>query len=477
MYVRKEIANFVKKMPKEMKLPKHWKKFVNKYSSKYNLILKHGKTHECTNCHKYFPSSEEVGKFEICPYCKNKYLIRNHNLKHYLDRFDLAALDNFDNKLIIRYFEVRTLYNPKTKSFENSFAEYARIVPEYEIELVNDRYTKYLASEYVRHTKKIEKWRVFSGMYGLQQYYKAVYFDDIDIKLKGTIFEYSQLKDVISYLNNENINLDSLLKKAKYESFELLIKAGLYNLALDCPEKFNEKGNFEQRFGVSKQYYNFMKMHNITYQQLQVLRLIKRANIGIINKILKIGLDNISRIESANKYVDLVDLLEYSKQQKNFTIHSYLDYLRNMEKLEVPLTNNILFPENFWRAHDESVKKVKIVGSKVINKKIHKRYEELSKYSYEDKMYLIRPAKSLNDMKNESKQQNNCVYKNYSEKYAFGDTDIFFLRSLDNPNKSLATIEVNKKKVVQSRIKNNLKTNKEQDKFIENWEKTILNAA
>ena len=29
MYIRKEIKEFMKNMPKEMKLPKHWRKFVN----------------------------------------------------------------------------------------------------------------------------------------------------------------------------------------------------------------------------------------------------------------------------------------------------------------------------------------------------------------------------------------------------------------------------------------------------------------
>ena len=120
---------------------------------------------------------------------------------------------------------------------------------------------------------------------------------------------------------------------------------------------------------------------------------------------------------------------------------------------------------------------VKIDGNKVLNKRIKKRYEELSKNTYSDKLYLIRPAKTLSDMKNESKQQNNCVYKNYSEKYAFGDTDIYFLRSLDAPQKSLVTIEVSNNKVIQSRTKNNSRTNKEQDYFIKKWENEILKAA
>ena len=54
MYIRKEIADFLEKMPKEMKMPKNWKKFVKVNNEKYNLLIKHGKEYECTNCGKYF---------------------------------------------------------------------------------------------------------------------------------------------------------------------------------------------------------------------------------------------------------------------------------------------------------------------------------------------------------------------------------------------------------------------------------------
>lgn len=475
MYIRKNIADFLEQMPKEMKLPNHWKEFVNENCIKYNLIIKHGSEYECTNCHKFFSSCAKIRDFETCPFCNNKYMIRNHNLKNYERNFDLALVDNVANKIVIRYFEIKTVYIYKSRSFKNSVAEYARIVPELDIELANDRFVKYLSSEHVYHTKRIKRWRVFTGMYGLQQYYKAIYLENIEEKLKGTIYQYSQIKEAIEYLKNDKVNLLDLLKKAKYSSFELLMKAGLYNLAINCPERFNEKGNFKKRFGVSKDYYGFMKKHNISYLQLQVLKLIKRKNIDKINRILRIGNNSIEKIEKVSKYVDLIKLEEYSKKCKNFSVGSYLDYLRNLEKLEIPLNNKkILFPENFWEAHDESVNKVKIVGNKGLDKKIKKRFKELSKNSYNDNIFLIRPAKSLNDLKSEAKQQNNCVYKNYSESYAFGDTDIYFLREINKPKKSLVTIEVRDKKIRQKEQKNHHALSKEQSEILKYWEKNII---
>lgn len=354
--------------------------------------------------------------------------------------------------------------------------EYARIVPELDIELVNDRFVKYLSSERVCHTKKIKKWRIFTGMYGLNQYYKSIYLENINEKLKGTIYEYAPIVDAINYLGNNKLDFLKMLEKAKYPSFELLMKAELYELAVTCPEKFNKSGSFDKRFGVNKKFYKFMKRHNITYKELCVLKLINRPNMKVIQSILNMADNNIIELEEVSKYIDLIRLKEYSKHQKSFSLYRYLDYIRNMEALEVPLTKKVLFPENFIDAHDISVSKVDvIVKDKVLlDKRIKKRSKQLEKNSYNNNIFFIRPAKSLNDMKSEAKQQNNCVYTNYSESYAIGRTDIYFLREIKRPSKSLITIEVKDNKIRQKERKNHGAILKEQNEVLQYWEKNVL---
>ena len=478
MYIRKQIANFLEKMPLEMSKPRHWKKFMNENSVEYNLIIKHGSEYECTNCGKYFYSTQVEGRrcWEICPFCHNKYDVRRSNLKNYFFLYDLAFIDNVDNKVVIRYFEIKRDYDYKKRRFSDDIVEYARIVPELDLELVSDRFSKYMCSERVYHTKRIKRWRIYTGRYGLRQYYKSIYLDDMKEKLKGTIYEYAPLVEAINYVGNNKIDFLKLLEKAKYPSFELLMKMGLYKLAIECPERFNGGGSFEKRFGVNKTYYNFMKKHNISYDELCILKKIKRANIAIIRDILKMS-DRISDIETVSTYIDLIKLKEYSKKQKSFSIYSYLDYIRNLQKLDIPLTKKMLLPENFIEAHDESVKKVKVISSDVIKEKIKHRYIELEKNKYNDNIFLIRPAKSMEDMKNEAKQQNNCVYKNYSDKYAFGETDIYFMREIKNPKKSLVTVEVNNGTIRQKYQKHNQVVTKEQNKFLKQWEQKILKVA
>ncbi len=479
MYIRKEIRDFIARMPKEMKIPKHWRKFVNENDVEYNLLIKHGKESECTNCGKYFHSEQREEHWDICPFCKNKYRIKRSNLKNYFFLYDLALIDNIDNKIVFRYFEIRRVYSNKTRRFKDSVVEYARIIPELNIELVNDRFFKYMSTERVYHTKRIKKWRVFTGNYGLGQYYKAIYLENLNEKVKGTVYQYAPLQEAINYLTlkGKEVNFIDLMKKAKYSSFELLMKADLCQLALECPEEFNKKGNFEQRFGVGKEFYRFMRKHDISYNELQVLQLIKRGNIKIIRKILDMSYNDILDLKEVSQYIDLIKLEEYAKKQEYLSLYNYLDYIRNMEKLSIPLTKKILLPENFRKAHDISVKKVKIVENKIIMKKIEQRYEQLEKNKHSDNVFFIRPAESLNDMKEEAKQQKNCVYKNYSESYAYGKTDIYFMRKLEKPNKSLVTVEVSNGKIRQKYQKRNQMVTEEQRKFLEIWEKKILKVA
>ncbi len=480
LYIKKEIRDFIEKMPKETKLAKEWIRFIKKIDESHNLLIEHGKEeYECTNCGKYsygkLLNDRNYKYYDICRFCGKKYEIRRSNLKNYFFLYNLAIVDNMNNKLVIRYYEVYRRYNHITRRFTNSIVEFARYVPEFDVFLLNNRCPR---GQNIYHFGKIKKWRIFGGKYYGNESYESIYLKDIDEKKKGTSYQYIPLGDVINHLEDIRYNsLCRVFKLAKYNSFELLIKSGLYNLALECPEKFNENGSFEKRFGVKKEFYKFMKKHDITDKELSVLRLIKRPNIEIIRTLLKISYFNLEDLKRANKYINLVNLAEYSKKQSDISIHSYLDYIENLERVGIPLTKKRLLPDNFTTAHDISVEKVKIVENKLLNKKILQRYKQLKKNKYEDDKFIIRPAKSLKDMKDEAKQQHNCVYINYSEKYANGNTDIYFLRRLKKPKESLVTVEVLDGKIRQKYQKRNTAINKDQSNFLKLWEKEVLNVA
>ena len=123
MYVKKEIREFIEKMPKKEKMTREWKSFIQKSTIKHNLLIEHGKEeYECTHCGKYsygkLLSDRNYKHYDICRFCGKKYEIRRSNLKNYFFLYDLAIVDNVDNKLVLRYFEVERNYNYKKRRFD-----------------------------------------------------------------------------------------------------------------------------------------------------------------------------------------------------------------------------------------------------------------------------------------------------------------------------------------------------------------------
>ena len=79
--------------------------------------------------------------------------------------------------------------------------------------------------------------------------------------------------------------------------------------------------------------------------------------------------------------------------------------------------------------HDKYQKQIKQIREEKTIKNIEKRAKELAKYIFKNKEFIIFPADSIEAMVDESKQQNNCV-RTYTEKYADGKCDIYFMRLL-----------------------------------------------
>ena len=227
MYIKKEIREFIEKMPKETKLTKDWVNFIKKIDKSYNLLIEHGKEeYECTNCGKYsygkLLNSKNDRYYDICRFCGKKLEVRRSNLKNYFFLYSFATVDNMNNKLIIRYYEVYRIYNCVSRRFNDSIVEFARYVPELDVVLLNDRCPK---GQNIYHYKKIKKWRVFGGKYYANDDYKYIYLRDIDEKKKGTSYQYIPLEDVINHLKDlKHGSLYRVFKLAKYSSFEILIK-------------------------------------------------------------------------------------------------------------------------------------------------------------------------------------------------------------------------------------------------------------
>lgn len=293
--------------------------------------------------------------------------------------------------------------------------------------------------------------------------------------LKGTMYQYSYIWDLIKHTSPNYINFELLLYNSlRYKSMEFLIKLKLYNLALQANCIKNGK-NFEERFGVSKDFYPFMRKYNITPKELEILRLYKKPNMRVIRHI--VNNYNTYNIENLCQFTTIDRLIEYEKiMKKQIDIYTYVDYLENAKLLGYDLkSRRYLFPKDLKKEHDDLVKIVTKLKRASYDEAVARRYEELSKNIFKTKHYIIIPPKTRKEFISEASQQGNCVYTNYYEKYASGKCDIYFMRRVNSVNKSLVTVEVRNNKVVQSLIKGNEMPDKSELEFLKLWEQEILN--
>lgn len=481
-YIKVAFREILSHLDYYSKLPNGWDEFVDKQKKYHNLIIKSSKNKcHCTNCNHDFISTKKVNEEVKCPNCHNKYLIKRSNLRYYEFKDYLSILEHVNDTFVIRYFELKTIIDA-LHEHHSSIVEFAREIPNnnwYREIVVNNRVSKCQCYIYIHHSDfySSTKWREYTRNYSLIDY-SIVFPNNIKKLLKNTEYKYSCIWEIAKH--SSYIDLPKFISN-KYDigKTELLAKMKLYNLALRADE-FGNKGSFQKIFGVSKDYYPFMRRNNITYTQLKILRLLQEKDmkkIRYLEKFVGYG-GNISDLEEIATYISLDRFVKYSKMHHgNIETYLYKDYLRFAKLLGYDLKNKrYAFPKDLKEAHDKLEKQYKIQSETIIKKAINKRGKELSKNKYQDKKFIILPANSLKSLQNESKQQNNCV-RTYAEKYAEGVCDIYFMRDINKQDKSLVTVEVKNNQVVQSRIKNNMNPNEKQLQFLNKWEQKVLKGA
>lgn len=447
-------------------MPKKWDKFVNIHSRCNNLILKHKDNYYCTCCHLTFKGKKKINEKEKCPFCKQKLLVKKDCVKNYTFDNNLILLDKIDDKLVIRYFYLKSNYISETKSFEHKVYEYGRGLVDDKIILFNNYFNKNMYCIYFTLYKTDIKWRVYNG-YNINLY-GNIFLDNIKQVIKETPYKYACLYEFAK--KEKNIDLyDIMINQAIYPSFEILVKLGLYSLAYKAKIVKKEK-SFEENFGISREYYSFMKKYNITWYELEILKKFKEKNIKNIRKFYrKYGIYCLDRF---NENVKLDEFLKFNVKGKD--IYIYLDYLRFAQNLQFDMKDKkILYAKNFAEQHDILSEKVKIIETREIIAGIVKRYNELKKNQYQNDKYIIFPAESMDALKDESKQQHHCV-RNYAEDYSNAICDIYFMRLLHNPKKSLVTVEVKNNNITQKRRKLNEIPSDEENLFLEEWKETVL---
>lgn len=144
------------------------------------------------------------------------------------------------------------------------------------------------------------------------------------------------------------------------------------------------------------------------------------------------------------------------------------DYCMISEALEMKYDK---YPKSLKLEHDK-VTYIKLLKADEFNKKLFaEAYEFNKKFDWKYKDYIIISPKEPLDLKKEGNNLSHCV-GTYIDRYCNQLSRIFFLRKKSNPDKSLATIEVNENfAIVQAHgLANRMLSSEEkevQDKWLE----------
>lgn len=307
--------------------------------------------------------------------------------------------------------------------------------------------------------------------------------------VRGTPFQYSTWETYYSSAD-DMVRFFDLYSKAP--CVEYLTKLGFTGLVLG-------KLAGEKTYGaVNWQGKTLCKVLKINKQELKAIRSQKLQPSFLLLKLLQISQkdgSNLSLSDVADiafiyrflfehlkgtlQYASLRQATEYfSKQcQQGGETHyispgqallAWKDYLADANRLNLDLSQRrVVFPRNLYRAHQNTIKQIRLQADAALNAKIKSRVKELQKkYHFEYEGLFVCPAQSTDELIREGKTLNHCV-GTYAERYANGRTVLLLLRKKSAPDKPFFTMEIYENSIMQVRGKDNCAPNARVQKFVE----------
>ena len=335
----------------------------------------------------------------------------------------------------------------------------------------------------------------------------VLYQRNLSDTLKDTPWAYSQLEAFsgIASFSGVATFLSAYIKRPKIEH---LIKMKLYRLvsgiiyggySYSALQAINFNGeNMRAILGIDRPYFPLLRELNPSIDQLHLIRQLLQADHKPSTEQIKWFIaSKISNADAAKEllaHMSVHKLQRYVEQQFapedeaalkrvdyykiNTLITDYHDYLCMCKELQYDVKNSfILFPRELKAAHDSVAKTLKDKRTAEQEKAIAGSFDEWQKrYQYQSKELMMIPPHSAKEIVDEGAALHHCVrlyVKNVAEKKSV----ILFVRSVDEPDKSLCTVEVKDGQVTQARGFDNAEPPAQITAFIEQWKQRVLYAS
>ena len=313
---------------------------------------------------------------------------------------------------------------------------------------------------------------------------KTTVYPGIFEELKGTILEYSGLKEfmydyatvgVVKYMETY-INISQLEMISKLGMTKLVDSLIEYSGASNEYIKVNE-GKPEDMLGIRKERIKQLILHKGEPRMLKIMQMEKeskeRWSDDELRDVYDLGIER-KDIVRAFEFMSIRKLLNRVEKYAGRTIAEswgsdlermkslailYIDYLHMKSRAGYDMNNMIhQFPRNIREAHraivDETVKKEEDKRLEDVELKypdIKKKYRTFyKKYHYEDDTYLIRPARAASEIVLEGRTLHHCVGgESYLSNHNEGKHIILMLRKKENLDMPYITVEIRDKKINQ----------------------------
>ena len=297
-------------------------------------------------------------------------------------------------------------------------------------------------------------------------------------EMKGTMFQYSALQEYGNSAKEVN-PIEYLERYTQTPQLEILVKMGLTDVVeklIKCYYGIVADENArrpDQFLGIRKERVKQFIKKKGDIQLLRVMQMEKyHGQNWTDEQVEHLAETNLSgvQVEMATRYMTLQKLLNRieryagckygtecssASSRIRHTATIYTDYLSMRLNLGYDLNNTVYQqPQDLDVAHAKMVMETNKGEMDKHLKEVAERYPEIrhiyrglrKKYFYEDDMYIIRPARSAEEIVMEGRLLHHCVGgDNYLNKHNTGKTYILMLRFKEKPDIPYITVEVDAK--------------------------------
>ena len=327
----------------------------------------------------------------------------------------------------------------------------------------------------------------------------TLYNQDLQEAVVGTCMKYSSIDLYVEHVMNDGSGsskpwfVDWYFNAYRKSPFlEQMLKVGFYDMAKEFLEDHNAPEltggrSILDSLGINKIQYNMLRrLKNPSLRDLEILKYKPGLSWDDFNTLRYVQ-DNghyrlYRKFADFIQYTTLHKLTRYLSEQKIYHEQDYFDYTGWTEEMGYDMRNEFnLFPRDFKKAHDARSKEYTKFKDKqereaakrfnMLLRKLEKETADVEAMNLKSGSLFIRLPREIEELKTEGEALHHCV-GTYQEKVRKGETMIFFIRLVTDPEKPFYTLEW-KGKVVQCRGFKNCDMTPEVNAFVNVFEKKM----